>query len=97
MEFPYRVNRWICLHVRTASNLSNCIAFFLYSQTGICKGTVLRMGKGFNLQGIDGQDLATLFSDACKRKVHIFFISDISTIIVIIQDINGFNWDLNDI
>ncbi|ORZ03443.1 hypothetical protein BCR43DRAFT_560138 [Syncephalastrum racemosum] len=31
-------------------------------------GKVLRMGKGFTLEGIDGQDLATLFHDAFKRK-----------------------------
>ena len=46
-------------------------SFLLYycSQTGISKGTILRMGKGFTLTGIDGQDLATLFLEAFKRKV----------------------------
>ncbi|KAI7858161.1 hypothetical protein BDC45DRAFT_434210 [Circinella umbellata] len=41
---------------------------FPLDQTGISKGTILRMGKGFTLAGIDGQDLASLFLEAFKRK-----------------------------
>ncbi|KAI9257351.1 hypothetical protein BDA99DRAFT_441309 [Phascolomyces articulosus] len=41
---------------------------FPLDQTGISKGTILRMGKGFTLEGIDGEDLATLFLQAFQRK-----------------------------
>ncbi|KAG0165535.1 glucokinase [Apophysomyces sp. BC1034] len=41
---------------------------FPIDQTDIAKGTSLRMGKGFNLKGIEGQDLQTLFSQAFIRK-----------------------------
>ena len=44
------------------------------SQTGISKGKVLRMGKGFTLDNIDGQDLTNLFHDAFKRKVSKFYM-----------------------
>ncbi|KAI9320087.1 hypothetical protein BX666DRAFT_2018157 [Dichotomocladium elegans] len=41
---------------------------FPLDQTSICKGTILRMGKGFLLADIEGQDLATLFHRAFRRK-----------------------------
>ncbi|KAI9266688.1 hypothetical protein BDA99DRAFT_436145 [Phascolomyces articulosus] len=41
---------------------------FPLDQTGICDGKILRMGKGFTLDNIDGQDLANLFHDAFQRK-----------------------------
>ncbi|KAI9489661.1 hypothetical protein BDB00DRAFT_770195 [Zychaea mexicana] len=42
---------------------------FPLDQTGISKGTILRMGKGFTVtDGIDGQDLATFFLEAFQRK-----------------------------
>lgn len=39
------------------------------SQTSIIHGKILRMGKGFTLEGIEGQDLAGLFHQAFARKV----------------------------
>lgn len=39
------------------------------SQTSIIHGKILRMGKGFTLEGIVGQDLAELFHQAFARKV----------------------------
>ncbi|KAF7729968.1 glucokinase [Apophysomyces ossiformis] len=41
---------------------------FPIDQTDIDKGKILRMGKGFDLKGIEGQDLQTLFSQAFIRK-----------------------------
>ncbi|KAI8342603.1 hypothetical protein BC941DRAFT_345488 [Chlamydoabsidia padenii] len=41
---------------------------FPIDQTSLSDGKILRMGKGFDLQGIEGQDLKTLFTDAFKRK-----------------------------
>ncbi|KAI8146058.1 hypothetical protein BJV82DRAFT_600296 [Fennellomyces sp. T-0311] len=41
---------------------------FPLDQTGICEGKILRMGKGFTLENMDGQDLTSLFHDAFKRK-----------------------------
>lgn len=40
-----------------------------YSQTAVNKGTILRMGKGFTLKGIEGKDLADMFHQAFDRKV----------------------------
>lgn len=40
----------------------------VYSQTSISAGKILRMGKGFTIQGIEGQDLSTLFKQAFERK-----------------------------
>ncbi|KAG2222200.1 hypothetical protein INT45_014097 [Circinella minor] len=52
---------------------------WLMHQTGICKGKVLRMAKGFALNNIDGQDLANLFHDAFKRKnINITYASVLS-------------------
>ncbi|KAI8147580.1 hypothetical protein BJV82DRAFT_596099 [Fennellomyces sp. T-0311] len=53
----------------TASMAMGVSWSFPLDQIGICKGTILRMGKGFTLTGgIDGQDLATLFLQAFRRK-----------------------------
>ncbi|KAI9491982.1 hypothetical protein BDB00DRAFT_766126 [Zychaea mexicana] len=41
---------------------------FPLDQTDICQGKILRMGKGFTLDDVDGQDLAGLFHAAFKRK-----------------------------
>lgn len=41
---------------------------FIGSQTGISKGKILRMGKGFVLPDIEGNDLATLFHQGFQRK-----------------------------
>jgi hexokinase len=42
---------------------------FAFSQTSFSQGTMLRMGKGFILDGYEGQDLADLFHRAFERKV----------------------------
>ncbi|KAI7877369.1 actin-like ATPase domain-containing protein [Lichtheimia hyalospora FSU 10163] len=41
---------------------------FPVDQTGVDRGTMLRMGKGFTLQGIEGKDLADMFHQAFERK-----------------------------
>ncbi|KAI9318669.1 hypothetical protein BX666DRAFT_1930419 [Dichotomocladium elegans] len=41
---------------------------FPLNQTGISRGTILRMGKGFAVDSIEGQDLANLFHKAFKRR-----------------------------
>ncbi|CAO3595805.1 unnamed protein product [Absidia cylindrospora] len=41
---------------------------FPVNQTSVSDGKILRMGKGFELKGIEGQDLKTLFTDAFRRK-----------------------------
>ncbi|CDH53982.1 probable glucokinase [Lichtheimia corymbifera JMRC:FSU:9682] len=41
---------------------------FPLDQTGISKGKILRMGKGFVLSDIEGNDLATLFHQGFQRK-----------------------------
>ncbi|KAI7875239.1 actin-like ATPase domain-containing protein [Lichtheimia hyalospora FSU 10163] len=41
---------------------------FPVAQTSIIHGKILRMGKGFTLEGIEGQDLAGLFHQAFARK-----------------------------
>jgi hypothetical protein len=41
----------------------------LYSQTSISSGKILRMGKGFTIDGVQGQDLSALFNEAFSRKV----------------------------
>jgi hexokinase len=43
---------------------------FLFSQTAVDRGTILRMGKGFTLQNTEGRDLADMFHEAFKRKVN---------------------------
>lgn len=48
--------------------------FFLYiylflSQTSVSAGRILRMGKGFTIEGVEGYDLSTLFQEAFERKV----------------------------
>jgi hypothetical protein len=39
------------------------------SQTSVSAGKILRMGKGFTIEGVEGYDLSTLFQDGFKRKV----------------------------
>ncbi|KAI8065643.1 hypothetical protein BC940DRAFT_326850 [Gongronella butleri] len=52
-----------------ASALSMGVSWsFPVDQTSLSDGTLLRMGKGFNLQDIEGRDLKTLFHDAFERK-----------------------------
>ncbi|KAI9317950.1 hypothetical protein BX666DRAFT_1567192 [Dichotomocladium elegans] len=41
---------------------------FPLDQTSIDSGTILRMGKGFTLDGIEGKNLRTLFHEAFNRK-----------------------------
>ncbi|KAI9475601.1 MAG: hypothetical protein EXX96DRAFT_573920 [Benjaminiella poitrasii] len=41
---------------------------FPIDQTSISKGKILRMGKGFTIDGIEGQDLSSLFHKAFERK-----------------------------
>ncbi|CAO3587381.1 unnamed protein product [Absidia cylindrospora] len=41
---------------------------FPVDQTSVSAGKILRMGKGFDLKGIEGQDLKTLFTEAFERK-----------------------------
>ncbi|GAA5798676.1 hypothetical protein EDC94DRAFT_532470 [Helicostylum pulchrum] len=41
---------------------------FPVDQTGVDRGTILRMGKGFTLQNTEGNDLADMFHDAFSRK-----------------------------
>ena len=52
---------------------------FIGSQTGISKGKILRMGKGFVLDDIEGNDLATLFHQGFQRKV-CMYVCDIHAI-----------------
>ncbi|CAO3626593.1 unnamed protein product [Cunninghamella blakesleeana] len=45
---------------------------FPIDQTSVSDGTILRMGKGFDLKGIIGKDLKSLFTEAFKRKkIHV--------------------------
>jgi len=44
-------------------------AFFFSSQTSVSAGRILRMGKGFTIEGVEGYDLSTLFQEAFERKV----------------------------
>ncbi|KAI8366596.1 hypothetical protein BD560DRAFT_332007 [Blakeslea trispora] len=41
---------------------------FPVDQTSISEGKILRMGKGFTIDGIEGYDLADLFEQSFKRK-----------------------------
>jgi hexokinase len=43
--------------------------FILFSQTSISAGKILRMGKGFTIEGVEGYDLSALFQEGFKRKV----------------------------
>lgn len=47
------------------------INFFLNSQTSVSAGKILRMGKGFTIEGVEGYDLSNLFLEAFQRKVNI--------------------------
>lgn len=44
--------------------------YFYISQTSISAGRILRMGKGFTIEGVEGHDLAALFLEAFRRKVN---------------------------
>lgn len=48
---------------------TNSISFKQNSQTSVSAGKILRMGKGFTIEGVEGYDLSTLFAEAFKRKV----------------------------
>ncbi|KAI8081526.1 uncharacterized protein BX664DRAFT_268967 [Halteromyces radiatus] len=53
----------------TTSSLSMGVSWsFPIDQTSVSDGKILRMGKGFDLKGIEGQDLKTLFMEAFQRK-----------------------------
>ncbi|KAI9011968.1 hypothetical protein CLU79DRAFT_805993 [Phycomyces nitens] len=55
--------------INTHESLSMGVCWsFPIDQTGISTGKILRMGKGFDLKGIDGRDLNELFQEAFKRK-----------------------------
>ncbi|KAK9700428.1 hypothetical protein K7432_012192 [Basidiobolus ranarum] len=56
------------INVGTA-NLHMGVTFsFALNQTAINRGTVGKMGKGFNLTGVKGHDLKDLLEDGFKRK-----------------------------
>ncbi|ORX91333.1 actin-like ATPase domain-containing protein [Basidiobolus meristosporus CBS 931.73] len=56
------------INVGTA-NLHMGVTFsFALNQTAINRGTVGKMGKGFNLTGVQGNDLKDLLEDGFKRK-----------------------------
>lgn len=40
-----------------------------FSQTSVSGGKILRMGKGFTIEGVEGYDLSALFLEAFQRKV----------------------------
>lgn len=46
------------------------VTFFYISQTSVSAGKILRMGKGFTIEGVEGYDLSTLFLEAFRRKVN---------------------------
>ncbi|KAI8092054.1 hypothetical protein BDF21DRAFT_490699 [Thamnidium elegans] len=52
---------------KEALSLGVCWSFPV-DQTGVDRGTILRMGKGFTLQNTEGNDLADMFHDAFSRK-----------------------------
>ncbi|KAI9301728.1 hypothetical protein BJ944DRAFT_168563 [Cunninghamella echinulata] len=54
-------------HKNTALSMGVSWSFPI-DQTSVSDGTILRMGKGFDLKGIIGKDLKSLFTDAFKRK-----------------------------
>ncbi|ORX61688.1 actin-like ATPase domain-containing protein [Hesseltinella vesiculosa] len=56
-------------HLDPAKPLSMGVSWsFPVDQTSLSDGTLLRMGKGFELQEMVGRDLKTLFHDAFQRK-----------------------------
>ncbi|KAI8388305.1 uncharacterized protein BYT42DRAFT_491840 [Radiomyces spectabilis] len=55
------------INVQTPLVMGVCWSFPL-DQKGIATGLVLRMGKGFDLKGIDNKDLQSLFKEAFQRK-----------------------------
>lgn len=63
LEFSRRVGI-----VRLIQN-SHFLTSMCYSQTSVSAGRILRMGKGFTIEGVEGYDLSTLFQEAFERKV----------------------------
>ncbi|OAD72330.1 hypothetical protein PHYBLDRAFT_88880, partial [Phycomyces blakesleeanus NRRL 1555(-)] len=55
------------INTHTPLSMGVCWSFPI-DQTGISTGTILRMGKGFDIKGIEGKDLNILFQEAFKRK-----------------------------
>ncbi|KAI8331924.1 hypothetical protein BC941DRAFT_463080 [Chlamydoabsidia padenii] len=56
-------------HLESTDPLAMGVSWsFPIDQTSVSDGKILRMGKGFDLKGIEGQDLKSLFTDAFQRK-----------------------------
>ncbi|KAI8636144.1 hypothetical protein BD408DRAFT_426611 [Parasitella parasitica] len=55
------------VHADGPLSLGVCWSFPL-DQTSISAGRILRMGKGFTIEGVEGYDVSTLFHNAFTRK-----------------------------
>ncbi|KAI9345737.1 hypothetical protein BD770DRAFT_413947 [Pilaira anomala] len=54
-------------HTEDPLSLGVCWSFPI-DQTSVSAGKILRMGKGFTIEGVEGYDLSTLFLEAFRRK-----------------------------
>ncbi|KAL7313455.1 hypothetical protein PS15m_007202 [Mucor circinelloides] len=55
------------VHADGPLSLGVCWSFPV-DQTSVSAGRILRMGKGFTIEGVEGYDLSTLFQEAFERK-----------------------------
>ncbi|CAO3611132.1 unnamed protein product [Mucor hiemalis] len=55
------------VHADGPLSLGVCWSFPV-DQTSVSAGKILRMGKGFTIEGVEGYDLSTLFLEAFQRK-----------------------------